>query len=695
MSSQRSKKGIPSPSPNRPARPILRSGVRSAGNSPATSPSISRQVLTKVKPKTLKNEIICVTSAPETPPTPKIIVNTACPCGTRNRTDVYKVDCSRCKREWHQDCLSLGGLNGTDIAKMVDYLCPYCYVPPAPNPDPSPNICFTCKNTDNVRNLTLSSEIEQLSAKVEQFEQLNSQLSKIDLAALTERTAVISSFDAHLQHLLLNDKKLGEYQNSVKNIEGDIKALTKNLASQGDLLKKQPTPVLQQPPDFGKLEDLYEKLYSQVLSGTPSTPNPRSSSPATSPQPVLREVDRTVKHSEKPIADSKSNFLDSDIIEPLEKFLQDQKKEGKFAPEKGHSVVLYGADYHYTGARSKGPPAPIPGPIADVINCIYSQFDGDYELNSVLVNHYPEGSSSYLPEHSDNEGAINPDSHIFTFSLGGSRTLSFRDMSTKENVADHLCEHNSLYLMSRHSQNFFTHRIEKSDNTEDPAERFSLTIRCVSQRYRRSTLILGDSNTKMFRFGQGEGTFGRGLPGRRQPTMLIHQINPADCISYSNVVVQCGINNLTSSTATITGPKDVALVFNQFKHKIDRIIDLNPKINVFIVPLLPTRSVNYNKAVREFNRLIQCRIIESNYKCMIVDVTELSLSDGILRSECMKAEWDNIHINIRSVRKIAFSIRNAIYLKYNSGRKSRVSSSKSYSEAASTKHRGGGRRSNS
>ena len=685
----------------------LRLGVKSAGNSPATSPVISRQVLSskapKAKSKTLKADsptvnpdtsLVDITSTPEpfsTPPAP--IGSDGCPCGVSNRSEVYKIDCSQCKRFWHQDCLTMGGLPPAAINKMVDYLCPWCYVPPVPNPNPSPNVCFTCKNTDTLRNLALWREIQAISDKFAAFQKLDTELSKVN-DGLSERVSVFQDFDLHLQHLLINKDKLDSYQDSIKTIEKDIQTLSQNLATQTDLLKTQ---APSKPPDFGKLEDLCEKLYSQALIGTPCAPTSPIPSTSASPRPALRKADATLKHSEKPVADSKSGFLDTEILEPLLIFLQDQKKKGKFASEKGHSVLLVGKDYHYTGARSKGTPAPIPGPIADVVKHIYSKFDGNYELNSVLVNHYPAGSTSYLPEHSDNEVSINPDSHIYTLSLGGSRTLSFRDMSTKVNVVDHVCEHNSLYLMSRHSQNFFSHRIDKSDNAEDPAERFSLTFRCIDQRYRRSTIVLGDSNTKMFRFGEGAGTFGRGLPGRRQPTMKIEDINPADCISYNNAVVQCGINDLTSSTVTIAGPKDVALVFDQFKHKIDRIIELNPKVNVFIVPLLPTRSVTFNKSVRVFNNLIQSKIIECNYRCMVIDdIKELSYSDGLLRSECMREEWDNIHVNIRCVRKIALSIRNAIYLKYNSGRKSRVvSSTKTYSEAASTKPRGGGRRSNS
>ena len=361
-------------------RPALRSAVRSAGNSPATSPAISRQIISKVKQKTLKDENICVTSVPETSSTPQAVADTnSCPCGVRNRTDVYKVDCSKCKRLWHQDCLTMGGLTGADIAKMVDYLCPFCYVPPAANLNPSPNICFTCKNTDNFRNLGLWSEIDQLSVKMEQFKQLNTQISQIDLAALMDRTATITNFDLHLQHILLNENKLTNYQDSVKTIESDIKTLSLDLASQNKLLTD--SQVNSPPLKLEKLEQLCEKLSSELdeaktyanicSSGTTVSSNQSASPKACSPNPTPAKKLK-LEHSEQPVTDSRSEFLGTEKLKTLQDFLDDQKQQGKFVSEKGHAVLLFGKDYHYTGARSRtrGASNPIPGPISDVIEHI-------------------------------------------------------------------------------------------------------------------------------------------------------------------------------------------------------------------------------------------------------------------------------------------------------------------------------------
>ena len=275
-------------------------------------------------------------------------------------------------------------------------------------------------------------------------------------------------------------------------------------------------------------------------------------------------------------------------------------------------------------------------------------------------------------------------SSIFTLSIGETKDLIYRERFSKEDVETLSIEHNSLYVMTRQSQNFFTHRIEKGSGEHD---RYSITFRCVDQRFRRSTLVLGDSNTKRFRFGEGEGTFGRGLPGTRKDTFVISAINPADCISYNNVVIHCGINDLTNNQGLIKGPQDVANIFTKLKNKVDEIVALSPKINVFVVPLLPTGSVVFNKYVRYFNHLIQTKLIDCNYKCMSIDVSQFAFSDGMLRKDCRRNDWDNIHLNYKAVRSLAVLIRDSIFQKYNSGRKSRVDGNRGYNEVVSGSYR--------
>lgn len=64
----------------------------------------------------------------------------------------------------------------------------------------------------------------------------------------------------------------------------------------------------------------------------------------------------------------------------------------------------------------------------------------------------------------------------------------------------------SLYVMSVASQALWRHRIEKCDAFT--GRRFSITLRTVDEKFRKSTVILGVSNTKYINFGEGNGSLG-------------------------------------------------------------------------------------------------------------------------------------------------------------------------------------------
>ena len=169
------------------------------------------------------------------------------------------------------------------------------------------------------------------------------------------------------------------------------------------------------------------------------------------------------------------NFLHSNDLDNISNCLQQYKAQ--FAMENGHSVLSFGERYHYTGSKSKTTRT-IPQVLQKLIDSISNEFNLDYTLNSILVNHYPK--DGFLSAHSDNESTINPDTSIFTLSIGEG-TITFRDKATNQ---DHkfLAASNSLYVMSRSSQNFFTHRISTTE------ERFSLTIRSVKEEFKDDSI---------------------------------------------------------------------------------------------------------------------------------------------------------------------------------------------------------------
>ncbi len=362
-----------------------------------------------------------------------------------------------------------------------------------------------------------------------------------------------------------------------------------------------------------------------------------------------------------------THFLDTALYDELADFLSNEKS---FVDENGHSVVAYGERYRYSGGKAPNN-KPTPGTISKVMDQINSKFNSS--VNSVLINKY-YGVDSYLPEHSDNESSIDPESTIYTLSVGQSRDVVFTDKHSKvETVLS--VEDNSLYLMTRHSQNCYTHKIDKD---EIGGLRYSLTFRVVGNTFRRSTIIIGDSNSKHLTFGEGSGKFGKGLPGKRVKASQIKDISPLDCMSYSNVVLICGINDLRTGTNI-----DVGKTFHAFKAKVDEICQLKRNINVLISPILPCRSTTFNARAVTFNRLIYSKIIDGNYyRCSVLDVS--SMCDFTYRTNLLDPSYsrgDAVHLNHRGTRKLATIVKDSVYRIYNSGKGSRIDSKKPYSAA--------------
>ena len=127
----------------------------------------------------------------------------------------------------------------------------------------------------------------------------------------------------------------------------------------------------------------------------------------------------------------------------------------KFIKLNGRSVLSFGEPYPYAGAP-KETPEPIPEIIQEIISKIEETYTGS-GINSCLINKY-EGESSFLPEHSDDEPIINPDSNIFTVSVGAKHDIIFINRHSNE-VTTLSPENGSLYVMSRPSQNIWSHEI--------------------------------------------------------------------------------------------------------------------------------------------------------------------------------------------------------------------------------------------
>jgi alkylated DNA repair dioxygenase AlkB len=340
--------------------------------------------------------------------------------------------------------------------------------------------------------------------------------------------------------------------------------------------------------------------------------------------------------------------------------------------ESGHSVMTYGHPYHYVGSKNPvtSPTTDLPGPLCDVVTLLQEKLPNCPEINSCLVNRYC-GTEAHLPKHADDEFSIDPTSSIFTVSIGSTATVKFSNQhnsSSKELTV----EPNSVYAMSRASQQLWKHEICKGA-IQSPEVRYSLTFRHVSQRFLKSTIVLGDSNTKKLQFGTGKGTFGQHIPGKREKTLFINDINPLACCGYKNIIVHCGINSIKHYR--VNNREKIEEHFDTLKSKLEQIMILCPNSNLIVAPILPTKTIawnarglHFNKCLFDFEYLCKGKFSTLNYSVFADPHT------GFLRSD-LGSYWfpdDPLHLGASGIRSLIGLIREKVL-------SSKISSHKKFS----------------
>ena len=358
-----------------------------------------------------------------------------------------------------------------------------------------------------------------------------------------------------------------------------------------------------------------------------------------------------VSHNLKYIDTATDNYITSDTSTALKDFLSKEK----FKIEGNRGVVKYGDAYNYMGNKSK--PNPLPPCIKIVMDKINEEFSGGkYELNSCLVNKF-QGPEASLPSHSDNEYDIDPDSDIFTITIGDPMNIVFRNIMSGEEIVQ-TPQPNSLYIMSRNSQNFYQHRIDS--DASFTGERYSITFRCVHWRFLNSTCIIGDSNTSKIEFGCDRKQVGKSTPGKQEFAAIVEDIDAKCCASYSNVVLMVGTNNLKKNNVSVA---DVKAIYSKYKGKILEIKKLNKRCKIFVVPVLPTKLVTVNRKIIIFNNFILDDLRQSIDSVSIVGGSArfLDRATGLLSESLSKYHNDPLHINSAGVGMLVKFIKEAIF----------------------------------
>ena len=206
----------------------------------------------------------------------------------------------------------------------------------------------------------------------------------------------------------------------------------------------------------------------------------------------------------------------------------------------------------------------------------------------------------------------------------------------------------------------------------------------MSECFLRSTIIIGDSNTLNLKFGQGKGTFGQLIPGRRQEATFIHDINPLDCCGYKNVIIHCGINDIKHYT--INDRDKVEECFVEFRNKLSQIMTLCPNAKIVVSPILPTKRHDLNARGMHFNRCLfdfeNCS--ENRFSTLKFSVFR-DPTTGCLGNR-LGRYWnpeDALHLGSNGIRILVQLMRDQIY-------SSTVSSNKTYKAALTGPNASGG-----
>ena len=613
-----------------------------------------------------------------------------CPCGQSTEAGVWLIDCSRCHQYWHLDCVSLNGLGKGNINKLVDYLCPLCYVPPVPigRVQFKAELCYYCESTLNLQRANNLTESVIAAEKLKSIASFSKDLAKIDFESVRDGLSAVQDLDLHMKHFLLNKEDLQKHHSKTEKIEANISKIAETIELklpnttndsintlsqsiqqlQGQINELATTAPQHPHKDSSATDQLLEKISKQLDDLQSNHSLPHIPEPSHPPPPSHPHVSEQL-HKEQPLQLHRENYIEPELENQLIEYFE--SCSDKFHTEGERRCLSFGEQYKYTGSRSSAEPSEMPPLLKQLIDRINSDFvsEDQPKMNSCLINCY-QGPNSSLPQHSDDEQSIHPESSIHTVSLGVACTMNFMAKCNGDNAQEHVCEPRSIYSMTRRSQEFFTHGISKGSIS--PGKRYSITFRSVSFRNRNSTCIIGDSNTCGLKFGSDpKKTFGKWMPGKQIYTPIIENIDPLVSCGYRNVVVHCAINDLKKEE--VKNCADIKRVFSRFVNKIECIQAVNPKAHVYVCPPLPSKRAELNKKSLYFVRLIREELIPSNFGVTLVDGFDGFLDQSGLLSQHLSRRLnryqkpDYLHLNWKGVAKLGVLIRNTVLLRMNGG----------------------------
>lgn len=174
-----------------------------------------------------------------------------------------------------------------------------------------------------------------------------------------------------------------------------------------------------------------------------------------------------------------SNFM------PLEKRMHYYNELKRYVQWNQDSIVISGntiklprktawygtKSYTYSGIKNE--PLPMIKPISDILRVLNHFYP--YDFNSVLLNHYLDGSHS-IGWHSDDEKELGDNPIIASVSIGAVRNFKLKSKDDKQHY-DIPLKSGSLLIMGEGIQRNYLHSVPKERSIKDG--RINLTFRKI------------------------------------------------------------------------------------------------------------------------------------------------------------------------------------------------------------------------
>jgi len=547
-------------------------------------------------------------------------------------------------------------------------------------------VCMTgIKDIVEVSRLQQKEEIDAINDTLKNITQLmiedhNSKISKrhevsdvADLRPVESISASMATIEANSNSLTedmeILKKVLNECTNTSSESSGvasisnkrfeDLEFVIRDMGKQLDVINDHVCPRISPIPFHIPSEDESHNE-DDVSEETPArTPNTRSAhyvppqlltAPPCEPYNLYAE-----------------NVISADVRSKVLEFVSDPTNS--FTSVGDSREVLYFGEFTYGYSGAKHNAKETPAVVQELLDCIRPHLpDQNVWLNSCLITKYKDGTS-HIPQHCDNEASIDPASVIVTASLGAERTIKFCS-PLGESEKSLTPKDSSIYVMTRHSQDFWKHSIDALDEHVDSEPdvdkvRYSFTFRHVAPHFLNSTIIIGDSNTKHIKFGREKGTMGKWVPGQCVRAYKIKDIPPPQEIGpYRNIILHTGINDLTDENR----PSNRALI-THLKRKCSDIQTVYPNSKLYVSLVLPTKSKFVNNRVNDLNNLI-LDMVFCHKNMFIIDSSIFGGNEGCMPpkfgrflSNGLPNSNDIVHLGKSGIRLFSANIKNYILKK--------------------------------